>query len=91
MCDLARPTASVALNAKGKPVVSWKAVDGAVKYTVYIYDANGDQIKTASTTGLKVTHSSAVKGKTYSYRVVAVCANTSANSAKSAAVSIKSK
>ena len=90
-CDLARPTATVKLNNKGKPVVSWAKVDGAVKYTVYIYDGEGELVKTSSTTGLKLTHGSAAKGKTYSYRVVAVHSNTNANSAKSIAVSIKSK
>ena len=90
-CDLPRPTAKVTLNSKGKPVVSWAKVDGAVKYTVYIYNADGELVKTATTTNLKQTHSSAVKGNTYSYRVVAVHSNTTANSAKSTAVSIKSK
>ena len=86
-----RPTAKVTLNSKGKPVVSWAKVDGAVKYTVYIYNADGELVKTATTTNLKQTHSSAVKGNTYSYRVVAVHSNTTANSAKSTAVSIQSK
>ena len=90
-CDLARPTAKVSLNSKGKPVISWGKVEGAVKYTVYIYDANGNLLKTTSTTNLKITHSSAVKGTTYKYQVVAVHSNSAANSAKSATVSIKSK
>ena len=90
-CDLERPDATVKLNSSGKPVVSWDKVEGAVKYTVYIYDADGDLVKTSTITGLKLTHSSAVKGKTYSYRVVAVHSNEKANSAKSIAVSIKSK
>ena len=90
-CDLARPTATVSLNSSGKPVVSWEKVSGAVEYTVYIYDADGDLVKTSTITGTKLTHSSAVKGSTYSYRVVAVHSNTNANSAKSIAVSIKSK
>ena len=90
-CDLPRPTATVKLNSSGKPVVSWEKVEGAVKYTVYIYDADGELLKTSSTTGLKLTHSSATKGATYKYRVVAVHSNTAANSAKSTTVSIKSK
>ena len=72
-------------------MVSWETVEGAVEYTVYIYNADGELVKTSSTTGLKLTHGSAVKGKTYSYRVVAVHSNTAANSAKSTAVSITSK
>ena len=90
-CDLPQPTAKVELNSKGKPVISWGKVEGAVKYTVYIYDANGNLLKTSSTTSLKLTHGSAVAGTTYKYRVVAVYSNTSANSAKSITVSIKSK
>ena len=90
-CDLPRPVAKVSLNSKGKPVVSWAKIDGAVKYTVYIYDAEGELLKTSSTTGVKLTHSSAVKGTTYKYRVVAVHTNTAANSAKSSTVSITSK
>ena len=89
-CDLARPVAKVALSSN-KPVVSWAKIDGAVKYTVYIYDADGSLIKSVSTTGLKLNHSSAVKGTTYKYRVVAVASNTAANSAKSSTVSITSK
>ena len=90
-CDLPRPTATVKLDSSGKPVIRWDEISGAVKYTVYIYDADGDLVKTASVTSLKLTHSSAVKGRTYSYRVVAVHSNTNANSAKSIAVSIQSK
>ena len=62
-----------------------------MEYTVYIYNADGDLVTTASAAGLKLTHGSAVKGKTYSYRVVAVHSTTAANSAKSIAISIKSK
>ena len=90
-CDLPRPVVKVALNSSGKPVVSWAKIDGAVKYTVYIYNADGSLLKTSSTTGVKLTHSSAVKGTTYKYRVVAVHTNTAANSAKSSTVSITSK
>jgi fibronectin type 3 domain-containing protein len=88
-CDLPRPTASVALNSSGKPVITWEKVSGATKYTVYIYDADGNLLKTSSTTGTKLTHSSAVKGTTYKYQVVAVHSNSAANSAKYTAVSIK--
>ena len=90
-CDLARPVASVSLNSKGKPVVTWDAVEGATKYTVYIYDASGELLKTANVTGTKLTHGSAVKGTTYRYRAVAKNAVSAAASAQSTAVSIKSK
>ena len=90
-CDLPRPTVKVTLNSSGKPVITWAKIDGAVKYTVYIYDANGKQLKTTTITSTKLTHSSAVKGTIYQYRVVAVASNTAANSAKSSTVSIASK
>ena len=90
-CDLARPVASVKCNNSGKPVVSWKKIEGAQKYTVYIYNSSGKLVKTTSTTGTKLTHSAATKGKTYYYRVEALHAKTSAKSAVSSVVSIKSK
>ena len=90
-CDLARPVVSVSLSTSGKPVVSWNEVDGAVKYTVYMYDANGDLVKSSNTTKTKLTFTSATKGQTYTYKVMAVHENTNANSAKSTGVSIKSK
>jgi len=90
-CDLARPTAEVSLNSKGKPVVSWNKVSGASKYKVYIYNSSGTLLKTSTTTSTKLTHSSAEKGKTYNYRVEAVHSTSAANSAKSVKVSIKSK
>ena len=90
-CDLARPVVSISLNTSDKPVISWKAISGAEKYTVYMYDASGKLLKTVSSSGTKLTHSSAIKGNTYTYKVVAVHSNTSANSAKSSGVSMKSK
>ena len=86
-CDLPRPVAQATLNSSGKPVISWNKVSGAVKYTLYIYDVDGNLLKTSSTTGTKITHSSAESGTTYKYRVVAVHTNTSANSAKSSTIS----
>ena len=91
MCDLKRPTLTVKLNSKGKPALDWNEITGAAKYRVHIYNSSGDKVKTVLVTSSKYTHSSASKGKTYSYRVEAVCKNTSGNSAKSTAVKIKSK
>jgi len=90
-CDLARPTAEVSLNSKGKPVVSWNKVSGASKYKVYIYNTSGTLLKTSTTTSLKLTHSTAEKGQVYNYRIMAVHSNSSANSVKSVKVTIKSK
>ena len=91
MCDLAQPKAQIKLNSKGKPLIYWGAVKGAVEYKVYIYDVNGKLLKTATLTNVKITHTSAVKGNTYKYRVVAIHSNSAANSAKSNLVSIRSK
>ena len=88
-CDLPRPTVTASLNSSGKPVLTWTSVSGAVKYTVYIYDADGTLLKTSSTTGTKLTHNTAASGTSYSYCVVAVSDVSAANSAKSTAVSIK--
>ena len=90
-CDLARPTASVTRNSSGDPVISWGKVSGAAKYKLYIYNADGDLIKTSTVSGTKITHGSATAGRTYSYRVQAVCSVSAAASAKSPAVSIKAK
>ena len=90
-CDLAQPKAQIKLNTKGKPLIYWAAVEGAVEYKVYIYDANGKLLNTATLTNVKITHTSAVPGTTYKYRVEAIHSNSAANSAKSNLVSIKSK
>lgn len=90
-CDLPAPTLTVSANSKGKPRISWTSVPGAVKYTLNIYDANGALVKSTTTTGTALTHSSAKKGATYSYRVMAVASNSAANSAFSSAKSMTSK
>ena len=90
-CDLPQPEVSIALSS-GKPKVTWKKIDGAVSYEIYratSKDGNYTLMKTS--TGSSYTNTSAVAGKTYYYKVVAVCSNTAGNSAKSASVEIKSK
>lgn len=91
-CDLAQPVVSVRLSStSGKPVVSWKAVPDAAAYEVYMYDARGKEVRSLTTTQTRLTFTSAAAGKTYTYKVVALHKNANAASAKSAAVSIKSK
>jgi len=90
-CDLARPVAKVTLNSSGKPVISWAKISSVSKYKVYIYDSKGTLLKTSTTTSTKLTHSSATKGKKYTYRVEALHSTSAANSAKSTSVSITSK
>ena len=71
----------------GKIKLTWNAVSGAAKYTVYIYDAGGNLLKTSSTTGTSLTHTSAVAGTTYTYKVKAIGSVSAANSSYSAAKS----
>lgn len=61
-CDLARPEISVSLNSSGKPVVSWSTVNGAAKYTVYMYDPQGDLVKSCTTANIRLTFTSAAAG-----------------------------
>lgn len=82
-CDLARPVVSVKnVASSGKNQISWEAVDGAVEYQVYYSTSkNGSYNPLYTTSKTSLTHSSAVAGKTYYYKVKAVAENTSANSA----------
>ena len=90
-CDLPRPTVSVALSS-GKPKVSWGKVEGAVSYKVYrATSKTGTYSLVKTTTSLSYKNTGATAGKTYYYKVIAVCSNTAGNSAYSSIVSIKSK
>ena len=86
---LAKPAVKIT-TASGKPKLSWSKVTGADKYYVY-RSTDGKTFKHfATTTKLSYTNTSAKKGTKYYYKVKAVCsANTNANSAYSAVVSIK--
>ena len=69
----AAPKLKAKLNAKGKPVLSWKAVTGAAKYQVYRSTSkNGKYKLIKTTTSLKYTNSKAAAGKTFYYKVRAV-------------------
>ena len=82
---------SIALSSN-KPKVSWDKVNGAVEYTVYrATSENGTYELMKTTTSLSWKDTTAASGKTYYYKVVAVAAHSSANSAYSSVVSIKSK
>ena len=90
-CDLAQPVVTIALSTK-KPKVSWKKIDGATKYEVYrATSKNGTYSKVKTTTSTSYKDTAAKSGKTYYYKVVAVCSKTAGNSAYSAVKSIKSK
>lgn len=90
-CTLAQPDASVKLNSKGKPVVTWDKISGASRYRVHILDSAGKLLKTVSASGTKLTHSTAKSDANYQYRVMAIHADSAANSALSDSVSIKSR
>ena len=62
----------ITVNANGTFTLSWNAVSDAVKYGIYLQDANGkyNWIKTVTTTSW--TTGVAQYGKTYSYKVWAV-------------------
>ena len=90
-CDLPQPNVSITTSS-GKPKVSWKKVDGATKYEVYrAASKTGTYSKVKITTSLNWKDTSAVAGKTYYYKVIAVCSNIAGNSDYSSVVSIKSK
>ena len=85
---LPAPSISVSnVASTGKIKISWDAISGAAKYTVYIYDANGNLLKSSSTTGTSLTHSSAVAGVNYTYKVKAIGSVSAANSSYSSAKS----
>ena len=73
-----RPVVTGRNNATtGKPVLKWSAVKGAVKYEVYRSTSgqSGTYEKLATIKGTYITNKSAVKGKTYYYKVRALSSN----------------
>ena len=91
---LSAPSVKIANDAKtGKPTVSWKAVSEASSYVVYrATSKTGRYTKLATTTKTSYTDSSASLGKTYYYKVIAVCASDSKlNSTYSNVVSAAAK
>ncbi len=89
MADLKRPTVSITTSS-GKPKVSWAAITGAKEYKIYRSTSKTGTYKVVKTTTAKYwKDTTAKKGKTYYYKVVAVHKNSSANSAYSTVVSKK--
>lgn len=86
---LAKPSVSITTSG-GKPKLTWKAVTGADKYYVY-RSTDGKNFKYwESTTKTSYINTGAKRNTRYYYKVKAVCAaNSNANSALSASVSIK--
>ena len=89
LTSLAKPSVSIT-TSNGKPKISWKAVTGADKYYIYRSTDGKNFSYWDATANLSYTNLSAKKNTKYYYKVKAVCAsNSNANSAQSAAVSIK--
>ena len=87
--SLAKPSVSIT-TSNGKPKLTWKVVTGADKYYVYRSTDGKTFSYWDSTTKTSYINSGAKKNTKYYYKVKAVCAsNSNANSAQSAAVSIK--
>ena len=89
-CDLERPVVTISVVASsGKPRLSWKAIEGAVNYTVYrSTSSSGTYTKMLTTKNTYYTNTNAVAGKTYYYKVVANASVSAANSAYSTAKSV---
>jgi len=81
----ARPVVSVSGEAStGKNKLSWNAVDGATSYEVYVATSKDGVYKlTATVKTTSYTHSAAVAGVKYYYKVKALGANATAESALS--------
>ena len=83
-CDLPRPVITLSTKkATGKSIIKWEEIEGAVSYKVYssLNKEKWNLVKT--TNGKSVTHTGAIAGKKYYYRVKAIAENTAANSAYS--------
>ncbi len=74
----APPVVKASYDAKGKPVLTWKAVFGAEKYQIWCLNAYGEDSsfkRIATVTGTSYTHAKAVGNTPYYYQVRAVAEN----------------
>jgi len=86
----AQPKIKGAVGETGKPEITITAVEGATKYVIYRSTSKSKNYKAIDEVeGLTFTDDAAKKGKTYYYKVVAVCEDTT--SAQSSYVKVKSK
>ena len=71
-CDLAQPDVKVTTRSDGKPILRCQRVEGAVFYEVF-YRMDGGKFQSLITADSpKVTHGSAKRGHTYTYKVRAI-------------------
>ena len=84
-CDLAQPTITVSNRASdGAITVKWEKVEGATKYEVYrATSKSGTYSKVTTTSKTSYTSTSGTAGKTYYYKVRAICDKEAAASAYS--------
>ena len=77
--DCAQPVVTISTTASsGKPTLKWAAVDGATKYEIWrATSKDGTYTKMYTTSNTSYTNSSAVAGKTYYYKVKALCDKSS--------------
>lgn len=90
VCDCARPSVTASNKAdNGKVTLSWGKISGASKYEVYRSTSkSGTYSKCVTTAATSCTNTSTEAGKTYYYKVKAICSKTtSGNSAYSTVVS----
>lgn len=88
----ARPDVQATTTPDGDPQLSWRGVYGADEYVIYRSTKSsktGDQIQI--TTETQFVDYSASSGKTYYYRVKAICSDTKLNSANSERVTVAVK
>ena len=90
-CDLPCPDVKATTRSDGKPVLTWKKIDGAVKYEVYRSTDGGDFSRLTTVKGTKLTNTSAKRGHTYTYKVKAIASRSAANSNYSYTDTVKVK
>ena len=84
-CDLAQPVITVSNRASdGAITIKWEKVEGAAKYEVYrATSKNGTYTRITTTSGTSITNTKTEAGKTYYYKVRAICDKEAAASAYS--------
>ncbi len=89
--DLAKTTGLKVENATAKAVkISWNKVAGAASYKVYRSETKNGTYKLVKTVTVRNCNDTTVApGKTYYYKVKAICSNTDGNGALSGYVSAK--
>ena len=76
----------------GKIKLTWEKIDGAAKYEVYrATSKDGTYSLLKTLTGTSLTNTSTTVGKTYYYKIRALCSNSAATSVYSAIKSVPVK